>query len=334
MVLFRVAVLFVVFSLPAVTAQAQTLPGLLGFSPFPESLFNGIAPASDLPTFRQSVCLSKYINSFTSYQFPNPFPPGQDPLSRLEFPIDQWFAGLLVEHRAPWWTLGAQAWVNLSRDAASRMQDSDWDDETNTSQKTIFSESKCRLNKGSLCDVYLVLGPPGRSVFSVRPIIGYRYQYFLFTTHDGYQAEILAGATDLPGDGIEFEQIFSHLYGGAIFGTQINLDFIMPRLSTVRVSCQVDFAIVRALNEDLHLLREGERITTENTKGHCWHAALGIGVRAGDTASLWIAGDFKRIMTDGSHRLMNRLFGVDFSFNGSRVWSDQASLSAGIEFGF
>ena len=334
MVLFRVAVLLVAFSLLSGTAQAQTLPGFSGFGPFPESLFYGIAPPSDVPTYRQSICLRKYINSFTSYQFPNPFPPGQDPLSRLEFPIDQWFVGLLVEHRAAWWALGAQASANLSRNSASRMQDSDWDDETDVSQKTIFSESRCRLNRGRLFDAYLVIGPPQRTLFSVRPLIGYRYQYFFFTTHDGYQAEISGGASDLPGDGIDFEQIFSHLYFGAVSVGDINLNGILPHLPSVRVSCQIDYAAVRALNEDLHLMRAGERITTENTRGHCWHGALGIGIRVRDTINFWVAGDFKRIKTNGSHQLTNRLLGVDFSFDGSNVWSDQASLSAGAEFAF
>ncbi|MDQ1240100.1 MAG: hypothetical protein QG577_2286, partial [Thermodesulfobacteriota bacterium] len=43
------------------------------------------------PSFGIGVGVRKYFNSFTSWQFPNRFPPNQDPYSRLEWPWDQTF---------------------------------------------------------------------------------------------------------------------------------------------------------------------------------------------------------------------------------------------------
>jgi len=41
-----------------------------------------------------------------------------------------------------------------------------------------------------------------------------------------------------------------------------------------------------------------------------------------------VEADFKRLLTDGDHQLRNNFFSLNFSFDGSRVWSDQASISA------
>ena len=284
--------------------------------------------------FSQYMSLSKYLNSFTSYQFSNPFPPGQDPLSRLEFPIDQWFIGWAAAYEAVWWSLDLGAWVNVSRDSPHTMQDSDWDDETRPYQKTIFSESACRLDRGWLIDVRLALGNYGQGLFKVRPVGGYRRQYFHFTTYDGYQGEISGRGTDLPGDGIEFEQIFSQYYCGGCVELSIPIRAVFEEAPRIPIRLQLDYALVTAVNEDLHLLRQGERITTENTKGHCWHIALSSGVRVRNFLKAHIEADFKRIITHGDHRLTNPLFGIDFSLYGSRVWSDQASLAVVAELSF
>lgn len=43
------------------------------------------------PDFSMYLGVRRYINSFTSYQFPDPQQPGLDPLSRLEWPWEQTF---------------------------------------------------------------------------------------------------------------------------------------------------------------------------------------------------------------------------------------------------
>jgi hypothetical protein len=280
-----------------------------------------------------SLKLRKYVNSFTSYEFPNPFPPNQDPLSRLEFPIDQWFLGLGVDYSAPHWSVAVDGWVNLSRSSDRSMQDSDWDDETMPFQKTIFSESSCRMDRGLMLDLAFTVGKPMGRGFGVRPVFGYRHQYFDFTTHDGVQEDISGNTANLQGDGIEFEQTYHHYFAGA----QVGLD--LQRLGRVslgrlQATCQIDYALVDARNEDLHLLRSGERITIENGSGHCWHFGIAVTSRTSRSIRAGVSIDFMRVITDGSHRLLNSPFSIDFSFDGSKAWSDQLSgeLTAEIVF--
>lgn len=279
-----------------------------------------------------SFGMKKFFNSYTSYQFPNPFPPFQDPLSRLEFPLDQWFGGIRSEYSGSWWTLMGEAWTNVSRQSTQKMQDSDWDDDGNPSQKTIFSESSCRLNRAWIVDLGACIGNPVARFFNLRPILGYRYEYFFFTTYDGYQTELGGPTVDLPGDGIEFRQTFSHFY----FGGKLFRDMILPvprmGLSTLRLQLQLDYAVIQGKNEDFHLLRIGNRVTEQNTSGHCWHLLAAMSLYGRESfANARIELDLKRSITHGGHQLTNSFFALNFSFDGSRVWSDQLSLSAVVE---
>lgn len=320
-----------------VVGAGPQMPVFAAFSGFP-GFASSLLPSTDStpsgPQYVQSLSLRKYVNSFTSYQFPNPYPPNQDPLSHLEFPIDQWFLGFRTAYNDRWWSAYCEGWINLSRESESRMQDSDWDDEQNPNQKTIFSESNCRLNEGRLLDACVAVGPPLQRFLNLRPIVGYRYQRFYFTTYDGFQAELGGDAADLPGDGIEFEQTFYHFYVGGTINDRFDLSNLSDRLPEIQLLFQIDYASVVAKNEDLHLLRIGERITTQNTRGHCWHAAVGVAIKIRDLGVARIEGDFKRIITRGSHQLTNSVFGLDLSFDGSKVWSDQASIAAVGEIAF
>ena len=303
--------------------------------PWPSLDFSGHSVFSEvLQGHYYSIGARKYLNSFTSYQFPNPFPPGQDPLSRLEFPIDQWFAGIQTGYAASYWTVEAQGWINLTRDARSRMQDSDWADDAAPDQKSIFSESRCRMNRGYLLDLRVELAVALTAPIHLRPVLGWRCESFWFTTHDGYQEELDGRSLDLPGDGIDFRQVFYHYYFGGIFRTDLNAGRFSPFLPSVRLDLQLDYGLVTAANEDLHLLRTGDRVTKENTRGHCWHVSANAGFILRNSIKARIEADFKRLLTNGSHRLINYPFEIDFSFDGAHVWSDQASISAVGEFSF
>lgn len=299
---------------------------------FPSNSMSQDSPLSPFARQTQgpyySVGIQRFVNSFTSYEFVNPFPPGQDPLSRLEFPIDQWFVGVFSGYAAPSWLLVSQFWINLNRESALKMQDSDWDDETRPFQKTIFSESECRLNKGILADIGLVLPTPFMSVAGIRPVFGYRYQYFSFTTHDGFQVGLDGSRDDLPGDGIDFRQAFSHWYVGASMRSNLNFQPTRSLPVPIILDVQLDYGFVKAKNEDLHLLRSGYRITEENTRGHCWHVSARLSLLLRDRFTAQIEADFKRVLTNGDHCLTNFPFDIDFSFDGSKVWSDQATISA------
>jgi hypothetical protein len=290
-------------------------------------------PCSKKAPYEVALGLRKFINSFTSYQFPNPFPPNQDPLSRLEFPIDHWFVGMKGSYCRSVFTVIGEGWTNLNRTSGAEMQDSDWDDETMPFQKTIFSSSKCALNRSWLGDVGLAIGRSS-STASVRPIGGYRIQSFNFTTYDGVQMDLAGTVTELPGNGIDFQQVYHHFYLGGLFATSLGGGGYFGCPSTIQLTVQGDVAAINGRNEDKHLLRDGDRVTVERTRGYCWHVALGANLDVRNLLRLKLEGDFKRVVTTGSHNLTNGTYDIDFSFEGARVWSDQATLSAMGELRF
>jgi hypothetical protein len=298
----------------------------------PFGLFETLFSSAALPAregYYYAPGIKKFFNSFTSYQFPNPFSPAQDPLSRLEFPIDQWFVGLRVGCESRYWAFDGQGWVNATRESAKRMQDSDWENEAVPFQKTIFSESHCRLNRSLLSDLRVAFATPLDTVINSRnlwPVVGYRYQHFYFTTHDGEQFEFGGSSGSLEGDGIDFKQTFHQLYLGARAKCSLDTWSRAWLPAGLALEVQFDYALVRGKNEDLHLLREGDRLTTERTAGHCWHVFGALAFSALNDMMARIEIDFKRSITDGAHQLTNSVFDIDFSFSGSRVWSDQLSL--------
>jgi len=281
-----------------------------------------------------SIGLRKYLNSFTSYQFPNPFPPGQDPLSRLEFPIDQWFVALKGGYATPGWNAEMIGMLNVTRNARSMMQDSDWTDGANPGQKTIFSESQCKMNSGFSVDAKVDMALGLTAALNIRPLVGWRLQRFSFTTYDGEQFQVNEPPLALLGNGIEFKQTFYHYYLGGVFRRTFDGSRLLTSLPLIDIEVQADYGMVVAGNEDLHLLRAGHRVTQDNTRGHCWHANLQIGFLYTQSFRSRLEGDFMRIVSHGSHRLTNPVHYVDFSFDGARVWSDQASFTVTGELSF
>jgi hypothetical protein len=102
----------------------------------------------------------------------------------------------------------------------------------------------------------------------------------------------------------------------------------LPYLPVCKVTIKADYAKITGRNEDAHLLRIGNRITTEKTSGHCWRVAAAADVYRKGEFSAKLEGDFKRVITYGNHELTNDLFSIRFSFDGAKVWSDQASIAA------
>ncbi len=302
------------------------------FQPFVPQSAQAFIPTPVLVHYNReasfSMGLKKFINSFTSYQFPNPFQARQDPLSRLEFPLDQWFVGVATRYALPWFALSANVWININKQSAQRMQDSDWDDDFDSQQKTIFSESKCKLNRGTLLDIGAVLTPSFINPYPIKPVLGYRFQRFAFTTHDGTQWGLGYLPADLPGDGIDFTQSFQHGYLGLNMRMPFNLRSFYQTAPLVILEMQADYAFVNGFNEDVHLLRGGDRVTTQRTSGHCWHFAAVTQLFKNESLTARLEADFKRIITHGSHRLENPSYSLDMSFDGARVWSDQFSLAA------
>lgn len=280
--------------------------------------------------------VNRLLDSHTSYEFGNPFPPYQTPLSRLEFPLDSWWGG--VEMRASYlrFSLGLEALTSLSSEADGKMIDSDWDDDENPGRRTIYSESDCRMEPSYTirADADLKvsdwLGLPSR--LDLRPIIGFRWQRFRLVAHDGVQYQQGELPEPLPGDCIRFDQTYRHYFIGLKDDLDLTDYIPLPRCS---LAIQLDWAYVEGENEDQHLLRVGRRFTYEDTHGQAWHSYVGFQAGLSEDILLSLEFDYLWLSTTGSHRLLNEALEIDYTFHhGVKVWSRQASLSLMLEYVF
>ncbi len=101
-------------------------------------------PGNSVPNWSADLKLKNYFNSHTSYEFGNPFFPYQSPLSRLEFPLNTWWAGLEVRRNFSRVSIGVEVLRNLSGETDGSFKDSDWDDDDRPNALSIYSESACR----------------------------------------------------------------------------------------------------------------------------------------------------------------------------------------------
>lgn len=296
--------------------------------------------AAVLKPWSVELRLKNYFSSHTSYEFGNPFEPYQSPLSRLEFPINSWWAGVRVKRDFSRFSVDIEMLRNISENVDGAFKDSDWDDNEQPSVKTIYSESRCRMEsshdiRGSI-DLKISdwIGLP--YWLDLRPLVGLRWQRFSLTSYNGmqyYPAPLDNRPPEaLPGDGIRFQQTYWHHFLG--MRAALDLKALIP-WKNPQLLIQLDWAHVQADNEDRHLLRVGNRITYERTRGDAWHASIGLKAGLTESLSALIEADYLRILTRKSHRLVNDLLKIDFSFeHGVVVWSEQAGLMIGIEYVF
>jgi|WetSurMetagenome_2_1015567.scaffolds.fasta_scaffold00788_3 outer membrane protease len=296
----------------------------------------------------ESVQLTKYlsigvkverlVNSHTSYEFGNPGPPYQVPLSRLEFPLDSWWGGLELRFCASRFSVGGEALTNILGDTAGRMKDSDWDDDSNPKVMSVYSESMNRMRRSYRtsfdADLEIAdwIGLP--KWISLRPVAGFRYQSFHLVAHDGVQQVLNDGSPpqSLPGDAIRFKQQYWQYFGG--IRSQADVGRYVG-LSDLKLSLQFDWAYVDGNNEDLHLLREGRRFTYEITSGYAWHGSVGLKKNLIKNLYLGLEVDYLKIVTKGNHRWVNEPFNMDEkSFHGVKVWSEQTGIGLTLEYRF
>jgi hypothetical protein len=302
--------------------------------------FPAIAAAETEKPWSAELHVKRYFGSHTSYEFGNPFPPYQAPLSRLEFPLNTWWAGGEFRRSFSRISAGVEVLRNVSRESDGSFQDSDWDDDARPGVKTIYSESQCRMEPS-----YMVRGDVDLKVadwwglpawFDLRPVAGVRWQRFELVSHDGVQAYPAPGDNPppdlLPGDGIRFRQTYWHYFLGIRTAYDLGRHIRAPRLKLLG---QLDWAYVDGDNRDHHLLQEGNRMTYEKTRGHAWHASLGLKAGLTKNINAGVEAEYLRIRTKGSHRLVNDLYNIDMTFDhGVKVWSDQMSLMLSLEYLF
>lgn len=281
------------------------------------------------------------LRSHSSYEFGNPLDPYQAPLSRLEFPLDSWWGGVALRREFfRRFSLGVEAYRNLTRETEGTMKDSDWEDDSQPQVLSIYSESNSRLEPSYMvsadADLKVAdwLGLP--DWLDLRPVAGVRWQRLTFVTHDGTQYERNSGGgwdeRALPRDSIRFEQKYWQPFLGlrAAFrlGNPLGAGPLVLRL-------QLDRAWVKAKNEDHHLLHPGYRLTQETTTGEAWHGSVGLDVALTPRLAATAVFDYLRIRTEGTHRLLNSTFDTDFSFErGVKVWSEQKGITLGVVYRF
>jgi outer membrane protease len=289
--------------------------------------------------FTLGAKVERLWNSHTSYEFGNPEPPYQAPLSRLEFPLDAWWGGVTLRLNSSRFSGGVEVLTNAFGDTDGRMKDTDWENENNVATETTYGVTRCRLETSykARADVDMEIGDwlglP--SWFSLRPVGGVRYQHFRLVAHDGVQYDLWQGgpAVYIPQSAIRFKQTYWQYFIG------VRSDIDIGRyigVSDLRVAAQFDWAYVEGANEDTHLLRNsGKRFTYEDTFGQAWYASISLKKGLTKNLAVFVELNYLRIDTAGSHRWLVRAQNVDQSWgNGVKVWSEQMGTSLTLCYSF
>lgn len=309
-------------------ANSLGLRDLSGWLPTPgQNVSPGSSPFfSGIP--RQNgayltVGLRKYINSFTSKEFPSD-PASSlrlDPESRLEFPWQQTLG--VVKLGGVFYGIQAnfEGAATLFMSSEPMIQDSDWLDPENPGQKTKFGEG----NNFPRCWTFDTSVGYTLPVFSsVQLLLGYRVQQFRFTWMDGVEHSLVDPVDYMKGEVIQFSQHYGISYlGGVVY-------FMLPYNFSGRLAGDVGGVIGK--NVDNHLHRDqGQRMAYMSTRGTCWHVNLALEL-ALKNFQLGVTGDFMNINTNGGHNLVYP--GSNTSWDGARVWSEQKYIEVNAAFSF
>lgn len=269
--------------------------------------------------------LRKYINSFTSRQFPDaPWSDNKnDPLSRLEYPWEQTFGVVKLGGNYYGIQVNFEGAATLFTASGLKEQDSDWEWPNVIGQKTKFSEA----NNFPRCWTFDAnVGYAIPALPRIQWLLGYRIQQFRFNMMDGVQYSLTHPYVDyLHGEGSSFSQFYNISYIGAAIYSSLPCN-ISARLSG-------DVGNVIANNVDNHIRRdEGKLFSYNSTRGTCWHIDLALEYRVKEFASIGLVGDLMSITSRGGHRRVTP--DLDESWNGAVVWSEQKyiELNASLFF--
>ena len=312
-----------------------------GFDAYGQRSYSNTLTSTPLASFQPdregsyiTLGLRKYINSFTSYQFPDS-PGGDigtDPISRLEWPWEQTFGVIKLGHNYPGVQVNFEGAATLFKDSGLLAQDSDWTDAAQPSQKTIFSDALATPRNWTIDTSVGFFAP---FLPSIQWLLGYRAQQFRFTYTDMLQRELGRQPIYDSGEVIQFNQSYKIYYGGGALCAQFEPGRWLGTLAAYNffLRLQGDVGYVTANNLDFHVLREpGPRFTYEYTTGICWHLNLAAEYRLKKFFTLGLAGDFMSIRTRGSHSWTEPRTAL--SWDGAKVWSEQKYVEANATLNF
>jgi hypothetical protein len=288
--------------------------------------------------FYVTLGLRKYINSFTSYQFPN-YPPSngpQNPLSRLEHPWEQVYGLVRLGTDLGTIAFNLDFAGTLFKFSSLKGQDSDWSNRDDPGQKTTFSQYEARPGGWTL-DLSAVVPVPDAPILA--GVLGFRAQHFDFDGYNSVQGGIWDSNTKsyrnqtnwevTNGPVGEFSQDYKHWYAGGVSQRSVSLGALFDSLASVSllIKLQADCALVNGNNADFHFLR-ADKGTFDETKGWSWHVNLTTGVYVGDRLRVDAEGDFMRIRTTGTHQENKSVW------EGAKVWSDQQFVTITGRYAF
>jgi hypothetical protein len=307
-------------------------------------VFAGVVPPPcvSFPTFYVDYRIRRFGTAYTSYEFGDPDPAGANPLSQLKFPLNSTWNGVELGLEEPRWAVRAEWLTPFGRRIDGLLEDRDWLWQYAglplSAIPTDLGVTSQRWINGQTADVGLEIklweGRMGLPL-SVWPVGGFRWQKFEIMAFDltqlvgfdsrTYQFVPLVPPVPTAGDVIRFRQEYYHYYVGG----QLRLDLEFPWLiPDIRLTFQGDWASVQAFNFDHHLLREGDFIIKEDTRGDAWHLGLSGEVLFTDHFTVGIEGEYTQIRTSGSHHFINEPLGIDQTWTrGVHVWSNQTAVT-------
>jgi len=282
------------------------------------------------------IGLQRFMVSYTSYEIGNDDVPLYHPLSRLEFPLNTWWLRFELRRTCPRWSVGLRSGLSVARNVDGRMEDSDWTNTDDTTQRTIYSQSAMRAEANYLfrgdIDVnisdWLKLPPS----VEIRPLFAFQFQRLNLMAHDGVQWDA-NGATAIAGDGIHFRQDYYQY----LIGLKGSWEILKPnKYITVRLKGEADWGPAMAYYEDHHLQREGDMFSTASGIANSMYYLSGIEMVIAKTVTLGVDADYMWLRTTHARtRDVNVPLHQDVSWsNGSEIWTDQFSLTAHVSYAF
>lgn len=184
----------------------------------------------------------------TSYQIS-----GEGWKSLLEFPLDIKLVTITYQQRFNNdYELGLNYKTNLTEEAGT-MKDSDWI----YNQKIFYSESKADLNS-NFYDLHLAK-IKNLDKFRLKSILGYKYNYFDYTIHDGTQWNYLYNSTSsLDGEVLDYQVTYHIPY--------IGFDISTENKKQIMWNINVNFSPFLSANDrDDHILRS--KLSKAETEG-------------------------------------------------------------------
>ena len=283
------------------------------------------------------------MTGYTSYQFgsapgePNLAAP-YGPESKLDFSLDSTWTGLRLGVQRCNWDVHFEWLTAMAQHIDGGMKDYDWNTDfilprNDPDRLDSLSHSSTRWNDGQQIDIEAdykysdcFLGMP----IEVWPLAGFRWERLDMTAYAGDQLVSRNGAFGplgpfaFQGDALTFNQQYYTGYLGAQLRKCIERECRAP----INLVFQFDWGATAGYNIDHHLLRSGDRYTMESTGGDTIHLGLCADVPLNCRWSAGLAGDYYRIRTTGTHRLLNVPQSTDISWdNGVLVKSEQTDIT-------